>query len=1124
MLEQYQILVNKLDVFIRKYYKNRLIKGGIFFLSLFLIFFLIVNFLEYFGHFSSNSRRFIFFIYLALNLSVFVIYLIIPLFKLCRIGITLTNEQAAEIIGNHFKKEIGDKLINTLQLKELSNHSNTHFDLINASIEQKIEDLKPIPFTSAIDFSRNKKYFKYAIPPLLVLIVLLFSSPTILTGPSNRLVKFNEQFEKELPYSINILNDKLEVIQNEDFQLLVKVEGEEIPDIITLEAGNSQIRLIKETKINFSHTFTNVQKPIKFKLLSDDFQSKEYEIKVLPKPILLDFEIIANYPSYTGKKEETIKNNGDIIVPLGTRLTWNFFTRNTENLNIRFKDKMVSPERKSPDLFSFGESFFSSQHYTVSISNQYLKSTDSLTYTINVLPDLYPNISVDEFRDSVYQKQIYFKGGIKDDYGFNLLTFNYSIKNEALEGGKSASDTIPIALAVNPQQFFYYFDLNTADLKAGDEVDYFFEIWDNDRINGSKSSKSQIMTFKIPSLEEIDKQTNESNESIKEEMEEAIKDVQKLQKEIDDLNKKMVDKKELSWEDKNQIKNLLEKQKDLQQKIESIKNENEQKATNEREYKEVNEELIEKQKQLEELFEKLLENEELNQLFKELQELIDEVNKDKVSEMLEKMKMSNEDVEKMLDRNLELFKQLEFESKLEQTISKLEDLSQKQEELSEETKDKKSDSEELTKDQQDINKEFDNVKKDLDDLDKMNKDLEEPNSFDKMEEQQESIDSDLQESENSLSKNQRNKASDSQKQASEKMQKMSESLSDMQQEMVQEGMEEDIDALRDILENLIQLSFDQENLMAKVNSVNINDPQFTDLIREQKNIKDDLKMVEDSLFALSKRQIMIEPFINKEISTINQNMEKSLDYLNNRRSNQSAEKQQYVMTSINNLALMLSETLNQMMMSMMQANSSKSSCKTGKPKPGAGQSSAKSMRQLQEQLNKQIEMMKAGKKDDGKDPNGKSGNKSQSMSEQLARMAAQQEAIRNQMQQYSDQLEMEGNFGGSQELKKLMNEMEKTETDLVNKMVTQETLLRQQDILTRLLNSEKAELEREKEEKRESNEAKNQINRNPDELIKYNGQQSNEVELLKTMPPTLKQFYKSKVNQYFYNFEELLEK
>ena len=125
---------------------------------------------------------------------------------------------------------------------------------------------------------------------------------------------------------------------------------------------------------------------------------------------------------------------------------------------------------------------------------------------------------------------------------------------------------------------------------------------------------------------------------------------------------------------------------------------------------------------------------------------------------------------------------------------------------------------------------------------------------------------------------------------------------------------------------------------------------------------------------------------------------------------------------------------------------------------------------------------------------------------------------------FGDQLEKEGQFGTSKELKRIMNEMDKTETDLVNKMITRETLLRQKEIVTRLLKSEKAELEREKEVKRESTEAKNQNYRNPEEIFKYNKIQSNEVELLKTIPPTLKPFYKSKVNQYFINFEELSDK
>ncbi len=407
-------------------------------------------------------------------------------------------------------------------------------------------------------------------------------------------------------------------------------------------------------------------------------------------------------------------------------------------------------------------------------------------------------------------------------------------------------------------------------------------------------------------------------------------------------------------------------------------------------------------------------------------------------------------------------------------------------------------------------------------LEKINEELEDPNNFDKMEEEQESVNQDMEDSQNSLDKNQKKKASKSQKDASEKMQEMANSLFDMQQEMVQEGMGEDIDALRDILENLIQLSFDQEDLIDQVNEINLNDPQYTDLVQEQKKIKDDLKIVEDSLFALSKRQIMIEPFITKEVNSINQNIDKSMDFLNNRQTNQASSRQQYAMTSINNLALMLSETLNQMMQSMQMQGSCNSSCKSGKPKPGAGSPSMKSMRQLQEQLNKQIESLKKGKQENGKEGED-AGKYGQSMSEKLARMAAEQEAIRNEMGKLSDQLDKEGQFGASKEIKKVMEEMEKTETDLVNKMVTQETLLRQKEILTRLLKSEKADLEREKEEKRESTEAYDQDFRNPEKYFEYNGKELNEVELLKTMPPSLKPFYKSKVNQYFYKFEELLD-
>ena len=102
----------------------------------------------------------------------------------------------------------------------------------------------------------------------------------------------------------------------------------------------------------------------------------------------------------------------------------------------------------------------------------------------------------------------------------------------------------------------------------------------------------------------------------------------------------------------------------------------------------------------------------------------------------------------------------------------------------------------------------------------------------------------------------------------------------------------------------------------------------------------------------------------------------------------------------------------------------------------------------------------------------------------------------------------------------MLKEMEQTERDLVNKILNQQTIDRQQRILTRLLESEKAELQREKEEKRESKTAQEKIYNAPPEYIQEELQKKKEIELYKTIPPTLNQYYRNKVNQYFYQFEK----
>lgn len=1112
MNDNISILLGRLDKFIRKYYKNQLIKGALYAGGSLIALFLAINIPEYFGHFNNTVRTLLFYLYIAVNAWVLYRYILIPLMKLLRMGESLTYEQAAKIVGEHFP-EIRDKLLNTLQLYKLSEQATDNIDLLRAGIDQKIVMLSPFRFSMAIDFKKNLKYLKFTLVPLLVLMILLLSSPALITEPAYRILKHNYAFEKEVPFRIKIQNSKLEAIQNENFELRVELQGKAIPASLQIIAGNITASLRRVSAVEFSYLFTNVQKDTEFRLSTDDFISGSYLLKVHPRPVMLDFMAAIDYPAYTGRMDESVYNVTDHSVPEGTVIRWQFNALNTTGINISGSKDHTLAEPSGKNRFIYTQRYLSSETFSVSASNNYLKNRDSLSFMVSVIPDAYPSIYAEEFRDSVLNTRLFFKGYIKDDYGFRLLTFNFQKTDQSGSEGKVRRDTIPISLANYNQNYYYYFDLQTLDASPGDEISYYFEVWDNDQVNGSKSARSDKMVFRVPTLHEVENQTEQSNEAIKEKMEDMIRETQRLQNEMEKLNRQLKDKKSLSWDDKKQIEDLLQQQKDLMKEYDETRQLNEDKAKNEEQYKKVNEEIMEKQEQLEKLFEELTKDETLKELFKELEELLKNVDKNKLDDALEQMKMSAEDIEKALDRNLELFKQLEFEKKLDETIDKLDKLAEKQDQLAEESKENKKDSEKLAEKQDQLNKEFEDIRKDLDDLENQNKELEDQNDFDPMDQQQQEVSDEMNQSKNSLQSKQNNKASKSQKSASQKMKEMSESLSSMQMEMLEEGMGEDINSLRQIIENLVKVSFDQEELMMSSKNISPNDPKYNGIIQEQKKVRDDLDMIEDSLIALSKRQIAIETFISKELSSINQNAEYAMQNLLDRRTDIAAGKQQYIMTSVNNIALMLSETLEQMKDAQQQQKSGTGACKSNKPKPGAGQSSMKSIKQLQEQLNQQINQLKEGMKP-GEKPGGKKG-----MSEQLAKMAAQQQAIRSKLGEYSDQMEKQGQYN-NKELQQIMQQMEQTEMDLVNKLISTQTLQRQQDIVTRLLKSEKAEMMREQEERRESDEAKNYELSNPKNFLEYKRLKSGELELLKTIPPELKPFYKSKVNDYFSNFKD----
>jgi uncharacterized phage infection (PIP) family protein YhgE len=230
--------------------------------------------------------------------------------------------------------------------------------------------------------------------------------------------------------------------------------------------------------------------------------------------------------------------------------------------------------------------------------------------------------------------------------------------------------------------------------------------------------------------------------------------------------------------------------------------------------------------------------------------------------------------------------------------------------------------------------------------------------------------------------------------------------------------------------------------------------------------------------------------VTREVGELNGHLDKAVENIKERKKSNASTDMQLSMTSINNLALMLDDHF-EMMMKMME-NAKPGKGKKDKPQKGLGQ--------MQQELNDRMEEIR------------KSGKGGRQLSEELAKMAAEQERIRRALQEMQDKLKK---GGGKSVGTDLPDKMEQTELDLVNKQLTDQTIRRQKEILTRLLESERSMREQELDKERKGEAAKDYQKEIPRAFEEYLRLKEKEVELLKTMPPKLYPYYKKEVSEYF---------
>ena len=1104
----YSLLIQKLDQFIRKYYINKAIRGAILFAAATIGVFLLYSFLEHQFYLSQGGRKVLFYSYIVGSIGSLIYLVVWPLASYFKLGSVISHDTAAKILGEHFT-DVEDRLVNVLQLNR--NISASNRELIEASINQKSEKISIVPFRKAIDLNKNRKYLKYAFPPLALLLFILFAAPSLIRDSTYRIINNNEDFEREAPFHLSLNNDDLEVLQYEDYTLTVTADGEQLPNEVYVTIDDYDYRLTKQANNTFSYKMTNVRKDTPFQLYSGRYRNREQVLKVLPKPRMVNFSLKIDYPSYTQQRDETVLNTGDITVPQGTNVEWLVNTLSTDDVMLRFDDAApIALEQQGSATFAASKRIYKDHNYVMRLKNEHLPQGDSLNFYIKTIADKHPTIQVDMIQDSIEKDITYFVGDGADDYGLQSLNFVYTISNDA--GATITQQQKPIVITPSTQiNFDYILDIKDLGLEPGQKVTYYFELFDNDGVNGSKSVKSSILSYREKSLDELEEEEQENEELIKDKLDSSIDEAKDIQEELRKLREKLLQKTEPDWQDKKQLEQLLERQQNLQQQMEQAKNANEQNLQNQKS-QENNPQLQEKQERLQQLFEEVVDD-EMQSLMEEIQKLMEELGKEQTLEKMEDFEKKEESLENEMERLQELYEQLEVEKELQESIDKLEELAEDLDELSEKTEDESESQEELEKEQEEINEEFEELKEQMEELMEKNDELEFPKDVPQdAQEQMEDINEDLNESQESMEQQENQKAASKQKQASQKMKQMAGQMSSEMMQGASEQQQEDLETLRQLLENLVTLSFDQEGLVNSINITTINTPRYVSLLQDQMKVSDDFKVVEDTLQALSKRNPDLESFVLEKVTEIKYQLGSSLDQLEERNKPEANQSQRTTMTNLNDLALMLSESMEQMQQQMSGMMSGSQMCENpgqnpGK-KPGKGNSGGVPMDKISEGQEKMTEDLK--KMIEGmKGSNGEGGS-----AKDFAEAAAKQAALRKALEGLQQGLQESGQ-GGSNELQDIIDQMDKQEIDLVNKRLDNEMLLRQQDIVTRLLEAENAQKEREYDDQRKSTEGQDIERKLPPSLEEYIKHRKAQLEQYKYVSPEMKPHYKRLVEEYY---------
>jgi hypothetical protein len=225
-MNSFDQLISQLNKFSKKYHAVSAVKGGLIFSCYSIVLLFTIGLLEFFLNFSSYGRIILFYGVIIVLSIFFFTTVFVPVLRFFGLMKRLDHISAAKLIGDEIP-EVGDKLINTIQLSKQDSLKNSgDLLLLSASIKQRSKELSTFSFSNATSFKKNKRFLLAFIMLLVMSSLITVLKPEFIFHPLSRVVNFNDSFLAVAPYEFIVNNNsELKVLENANLDIVIKTQG-----------------------------------------------------------------------------------------------------------------------------------------------------------------------------------------------------------------------------------------------------------------------------------------------------------------------------------------------------------------------------------------------------------------------------------------------------------------------------------------------------------------------------------------------------------------------------------------------------------------------------------------------------------------------------------------------------------------------------------------------------------------------------------------------------------------------------------------------------------------------------------------------------------------------------------